>query len=160
MLQVPLFRNIIQSKSDHWRTDYLHKSSQPQAWSSHCACQTSTHPPEARSTANVGRTPIIPKDVLRETIWTIEMLFPIKDNYDKKPFLGSRYPPEEARKHIYGDKIDHMDESPPDDLYRYHFWRERLLELYEEYNAPPPNFFKRRDRKNPLAFYGFYLSLC
>jgi hypothetical protein len=124
-----------------------------------CGCQTHKPLKGPSNHSTAGRGQLIPKGVLKETIWTIEMLFPIKDEYDKKPFLRSKYPSEDERKHIYGDDVDLMDESPPEDLYQYYFWRDRLLELYEEYNAPPPNFFRRRDRKNPLAFYGFYLSL-
>jgi hypothetical protein len=66
---------------------------------------------------------------------------------------------EKEKGHIYGTVTELMEESPPEDLYQYNYWRDRLLELFEEYNSPPPRFFVRYDRNNPLQWYAFWTSV-
>jgi hypothetical protein len=118
-----------------------------------CPCQTQQFPHLDANPAGYEEDSLIPKPLLLETIWTIELLFPLKDKHEPN------WIDEKEKAHIYGTVTELMEDSPPDDLYQYNYYRDRLLELYEEYNSPPPRFLTRYDRNNPLQWYAFWGSV-
>lgn len=72
---------------------------------------------------------VIPADVLRELIWTLDLLFPASEDSIWN-FLSEQQPPQTCL-------LVPFMESPPTELRFYHYWRERLFGIHSEVNAPP-----------------------
>ena len=102
--------------------------------------------------------PLLPKDLLEETIWSLNLLFP-PDDKDTDNFL------QEQGKTFHNDGPS--EARPPLDLNEYSHWRERLVELRRIYMAEPENFtqflHKRQSYDKKLntmltIFFGFLLA--
>lgn len=82
------------------------------------------------SGSSLGGKPILPKQMLLETIWTLNLLFPNGDQ--TTAFLKQE------------NRTFHIDAVPvtrrPRDLNDYVYWRERLFLLRRLYMAEPENF--------------------
>ncbi|MCJ1455807.1 hypothetical protein MMC28_006163 [Mycoblastus sanguinarius] len=105
------------------------------------------HPPN--SVANQG--PIIPATVLKETLLSLDFLFPHWD-----PRTDSFLCREGKSFHYQSP----FDDPRPLNLDDFDHWRERLSELYQVYQSPPVGWVQIwADRRNPLQWYTFWLAL-
>ncbi len=97
---------------------------------------------------------MIPKDVLREAIETLNLLFPVYDPATEKLLMNQQ------------QKIPFHAEAPVGgprglNIFEYNVWRDRLLELYENvYLSPPASVAQLwKDRRNPQQFWTFWIAL-
>ncbi|KAI9886512.1 MAG: hypothetical protein M1823_001692 [Watsoniomyces obsoletus] len=92
----------------------------------------------------------IPKNILEETLLTLDLLFPYWDGHTqlflkKEDHDFSQYGP-------YNDPLGV-------DLDDFAVWRYRLLRLYDVYNSPPVGWRQMwYDRRNVLQWYTFWLA--
>lgn len=90
------------------------------------------------------------RDLLRETIWTLDLLFP--SSSDEIGALLRRW-----------HQDFHLIVSPeraPSELRQYHYWRERLHDLVSEtYAAPRTLRAALVDYRNPLQWWTFWLAV-
>lgn len=94
---------------------------------------------------------IYPKALLKEAIWTLDLLFPIGDEETTK-FLAN----EKEGKHLH-DVI--FWETAPPGFHRYHYWKARLVELHDEFHAPPQTLWKALwDGRNIIVWWTFWLA--
>jgi hypothetical protein len=93
---------------------------------------------------------IYPKALLKEAIWTLDLLFPLGD-------------PETA-KFLAGDEGKHLHdvifwETAPPGFHRYHHWKARLVELHDEFHAPPQTLWRAlKDGRNIIVWWTFWLA--
>jgi hypothetical protein len=92
--------------------------------------------------------------VLKETIQTLDVLFPVGDKSGRTQKL--------LKKH--GQRIHDLppfNQSRTLNLLEYHHWRERLQEVYEEIFLSPPVSLAQlwNDRRNPQQFWTFWIAL-
>ncbi|KAK5327538.1 hypothetical protein LTR93_002922 [Exophiala xenobiotica] len=116
-----------------------------------------------------------PKDFLRETIRTYGILFPSWDAKTKE-FLKMQYAQPtkcswrrldpltmiHPQKHLQAiAAFRPQSESPVLNLRKYNYWRDRLLELYEEVYLSPPAGLQQmwRDRRNPEKYSTFIIGI-
>lgn len=96
--------------------------------------------------------PIYPTELLRETIWTLDLLFPSTDT-KTLAFLSQQ-----------GQDIHHCDEFgnvefPPVEIRKYNYWRDRLFDINNELQAPPRGLmYALVDYRNPLQWWTFFLA--
>jgi len=94
---------------------------------------------------------IYPKSLLKEAIWTLDLLFPIGDGETIK-FLAS----EKEGKHLH-DMI--FWETAPPGFNRYRHWKARLVELHDEFHAPPQTLWRAlKDSRNIIFWWTFWLA--
>ena len=79
----------------------------------------------------LNNSPLLPKQMLQETIWTLNLLFPHRDD-QTIAFLESE------KQTFNADAIS--DQRRPRDLNDYMYWRERLFHLHRMYAAEPETF--------------------
>lgn len=97
-------------------------------------------------------SPIIPRKAIKETIESLNLLFPMNDP-DTIALLRRR-----------GQKF-HIDEPFGSrrtlSVLEFDVWRERLLEVYEEvFLSPPASWAQlRKDKRNPQQFWTFWIAL-
>lgn len=95
--------------------------------------------------------PLIPISVLKETILSLNLLFPHWDTFTENFMLQH-------------DQTFHLDgpfnESRPLSLSDFDHWRDRLLELYQIFHSPPVGWTQLwADRRNPLQWYTFWIAI-
>jgi hypothetical protein len=94
---------------------------------------------------------IIPSDVLRETIDTLNLLFPF-DGQDTRGFLRQH------RKEFY--KIAHYGRVRLLDLREYNYWRQQLSDLIEASNEPARGWWQLlRDSRNKVQYWTFWIAI-
>jgi hypothetical protein len=92
--------------------------------------------------------------LLKEAIWTLDLLFPVGDAETTK-FLAYE---EEGNlgKHLHDVTFW---EPPPPGFFRYHYWKARLVELHDEFHAPPQTLWRGlKDGRNIIAWWTFWLA--
>lgn len=125
-----------------------------------------TDMPPAPPATVAPRTPVIPHGVLWDTIWSLNLLFPVNDE-DTKRFLS-----EQGR--AFHDNLRYYDNDSteygrrPSSLNEFHYWRRRLYALRQVYSAEPetpmqyirkPGSFENRYQFFIAIFAGFFLAL-
>ena len=117
--------------------------------SSHQSFASAATQPNQYAAASTITTPY-PKDLLDETLRTLQMLFP---NWDKRTQDFSARNGKPLILPAAGRRVL--------DLRKYHYWRERLLELYEEVYLSPPTGLKQlwRDRRDPEKYSTFIIGV-
>ena len=96
---------------------------------------------------------IFPDGLLDETIWTLDLLFPIADLPSKK-YL------EDEDQIFYGVNVPRHSQFAPVDLNDFHYWRDRLAILYDVLDQPPSRFRGMwSDRRNPMQWWTFWLAV-
>lgn len=94
-------------------------------------------------------------DLLRETLWTLDLLFPA-NNSKTLNFLI------EQGVNMYNcdeQGLNELIEFPPVEIRRYTYWRERLLDINNELQSPPRNLlYALVDNRNPLQWWTFFLA--
>jgi hypothetical protein len=103
------------------------------------------------SSAGPAESPL-PERLLRETIWSLNLLFPQWDA-DTASLL---------RKHGQDfQEIGPYDGPPTLNLVEFHYWLDRLSELHDVVFLSPPVSWAQlwRDRRNPQQFWTFWLAL-
>lgn len=94
---------------------------------------------------------LIPKQVLDETLWTLDILFPYGDA-KTHGFLTEKKQPLH--------RIHYPSLSTPSDLQDFKIWHRRLEELIIVFNAPPVGYRQLRyDRNNPMQWWTFWLAV-
>ncbi|KAF7511175.1 hypothetical protein GJ744_005072 [Endocarpon pusillum] len=94
----------------------------------------------------------IPPDVLRETLLSLDLLFPIWDHATSRLL--------EDHKQSFHDIGPFSAQSSTLTLGDFDYWRDRLLELREVLDAPPVSWAQLyRDRRNPQQFWTFWIAL-
>ena len=90
--------------------------------------------------------------LLKETITTLNLLFPHWDSATQLMLL------EHKRTFHHALPIDGPRRLS---LQEFHYWRDRLLELYEEVYLAPPTSWRQAwaDRRNPLQWYTFWIAI-
>ncbi|PMD57711.1 uncharacterized protein K444DRAFT_615108 [Hyaloscypha bicolor E] len=97
---------------------------------------------------------IIPDQVIDETILTLNLLFPDWDTDTIKFFKKKK------NKHHHILIAEPAYYPAPIRLNEFSFWRDRLHELYVEFNSPPPAWKQLwKDRRNPLQWYTFWFAI-
>jgi hypothetical protein len=97
-------------------------------------------------------SPIIPRNVVEETIKSLNLLFPMDD------------PATEILLHRRGQTF-HRDVPFATrrtlNVLDFDVWRDKLLELHEEvFLSPPASWAQlRKDRRNPQQFWTFWIAL-
>jgi hypothetical protein len=93
---------------------------------------------------------VYPKELMNETLKTLDLLFPF-GNADSRAFLQARNQPFFAT---------HLSSMPRTfDLGDFDYWRARLVDLYDAFNAPPFGFYQMwHDRRNPMQWWTFWLA--
>lgn len=93
---------------------------------------------------------LIPKEVLEETLWTLDILFPYGDAKTYAFLMEKKQPLH---------KIHHSNNSTPSQLQSFKIWRRRLEELTDAFNAPPVGYRQLRySRNNPMQWWTFWLA--
>lgn len=104
-------------------------------------------------------SPLFPAGFVEETLRTLALLFPQHDRATSKWF--------HRRKTLRTQQIDsqliecgrlkHQDRR----IERFHFWRERLIELQEFYEECSPSSLSQlwRDKRNGLQWYTFWIAI-
>lgn len=96
------------------------------------------------------RRTVYSKAVLKEAIWTLDLLFPMED------IETSNFLVKEGQ--IFQDVA--FSEFPPPGFHRYRHWRARLVELHDEFHAPPQTLGAAlKDRRNIILWYTFWLGV-
>lgn len=138
----------------------------------------STSPPTSTSnnyTATRSTTSPYAKDFLRETIRTYGILFPSWDAKTKEFLKRQNVQPTKPYWMLQNLLDLFRSEMHPQamisfcpqshardlDLRKYTYWRDRLLELYEEVYLSPPVGLKQmwRDRRNPEKYSTFLIGI-
>jgi hypothetical protein len=97
------------------------------------------------------RRPLIPLAVIKETLTTLNHLFPHWDSLTDDFMLQH-----DQTFHLDGP----FDDTVPPNLADFEHWRDRLLELHQIFNAPPVGWTQIwTDRRNPLQWYTFWLAI-
>lgn len=93
---------------------------------------------------------VYPKELMMETLKTLELLFPF-GNADSRAFLQARAQP------LFST---HLSSTPTSlDLGDFEYWRARLVNLCDAFNAPPFGFYQMwHDRRNPMQWWTFWLA--
>ncbi|KAE9374018.1 hypothetical protein N431DRAFT_335636 [Stipitochalara longipes BDJ] len=103
----------------------------------------------ARETSKL-ETPI-PLSVLKETITSLDLLFPHWDSQTANFMLQHDH-----TFHLEGP----FDNTRPLSLTEFSHWRNRILELHQVFNSPPTGWSQLwADRRNPLQWYTFWLAV-
>jgi hypothetical protein len=90
--------------------------------------------------------------VLRETLLSLDLLFPIWDHATLRLLEG--------HKQSFHESGPFLAQSSTLTLSDFDYWRDRLLELREVLNAPPVSWAQLyRDRRNPQQFWTFWIAL-
>lgn len=99
-----------------------------------------------------SRSPL-PITILKETIQTLDLLFPFWDDRTKA-FL-------KAEGQTFHDIIGPFEHGRTLHLLDFAHWKDRLFEVYEEvYQSPPVSWAQlRKDRRNPQQFWTFWIAL-
>ncbi|KAF2229969.1 hypothetical protein EV356DRAFT_454782 [Viridothelium virens] len=93
---------------------------------------------------------VIPKQVLLETLWTLEILFPYGDKKTRH-FL------KEEKQPLH--RIHQPSPSTTLELQVFIIWRRRLEELIDAFNAPRIGYRQLRySRNNPMQWWTFWLA--
>jgi len=93
---------------------------------------------------------LIPKQVLDETLWTLDILFPYGDPKTLS-FLADKKQPLH--------RIHYPSVSTPSDLQSFKIWRRRLEDLIAAFNALPVGYRQLRyNRNNPMQWWTFWLA--
>jgi hypothetical protein len=93
---------------------------------------------------------ILPKDLLHETIRTLDLLFPFGDEKTQKWL-------DDSGQAFYRTSSQDMPRAT--DLGEFRFWRKRLVELYDVFNRPPRSILQMwHDRRNPMQWWTFWLA--
>ena len=94
----------------------------------------------------------IPSELLKETISSLDLLFPFWDN-ETVTLLRK----EKQTFHTYGS----VEATNNLSLQDFGYWRDRLLELHEEvFQSPPVSWAQLwRDRRSPQQFWTFWIAL-
>jgi hypothetical protein len=96
---------------------------------------------------------VLPRQLIMETLYSLELLFPTVDSESIE--LLKRKGMDFPRGRV--NENQHPSHTPR--LREFSYLRERLLDLVEEYQAPPrhwKNVFT--DRRNPTTFYTFWIG--
>ena len=94
--------------------------------------------------------PIFPPQLLRETIWSLNLLFPTNDR-NTANFL--------TRHGMNFHKDPPYTSHTPFDLNEYEHWRRRLYQLRQIYTAQPQSFrIALMDKRNTLQLYTFWTA--
>ena len=95
--------------------------------------------------------PIFPPQLLRETIWSLNLLFPTNDR-NTVDFL--------IRKGMDSHNDPPYTSHTPFDLNEFEYWRRRLYQLRQIYTAQPQSFrIALVDKRNTLQLYTFWTAL-
>ena len=101
------------------------------------------------------RNTIYPKEILREAIWTLELLFPIGDK-DTEDLLTKRKGLSRGGEQLLNSTFWQF--APPG-FHRYQYWKARLVELHDEYHAPPQTLWAAlKDGRNVIVWWTFWLA--
>lgn len=96
--------------------------------------------------------PVFSGALLRETIWTLNLLFPPGDK-DTDNFMKKK-----KRTFHNGPPFD--EQRRPLDLNEYHYWRGRLLQLRRIHNSESRNLTHAlTDRRNTVQLYTLWTAL-
>ena len=95
---------------------------------------------------------LLPIKLLRETILSLDLLFPFWDS-ETEALLAK----EKQNFHEYGN----FEVTGTLTLLDFDHWRDRLLELHEEiFQSPPVSWAQLwRDRRNPQQFWTFWVAM-
>ena len=95
--------------------------------------------------------PMFLPQLLRETIWSLNLLFPTNDK-DTVDFL--------TRKAMRFHNDPPYNSHTPFDLNEYEYWRKRLYQLRQIYTAQPKSLrVALMDKRNTLQLYTFWTAL-
>ena len=93
---------------------------------------------------------IIPKELISETLQTLDLLFPFSDKATQDYLDESSQP-------FY--RTSHRNTASVSDFGEFHYWRKRLLELHDLYNQAPRSVAQMwHDRRNPMQWWTFWLA--
>ena len=95
---------------------------------------------------------VYPRDLLLETIQTLDLLFPYGDNSTER-YL------EESNQPFYRTSSS-FTQACPSSLAEFCYWRQRLMELDRVFREPPTSVDRLwYDRRNPMQWYTFWLAV-
>lgn len=102
--------------------------------------------------------PILPRELLQETICTLILLFPNWEKDTQK--LLARYNQEFPDLAPLFEEVFSLQYPHRPSLRDFVFWRERLLELHETVYMAPPDSWRQLllDNRNPLQYYTFWIA--
>ena len=90
------------------------------------------------------------RDMLEETIRTLDLLFPFGDTKTRAFLEQKRQPFHRTTPSFAPRTLDFGD---------FEYWRSRLVTLYDAFNAPPSGFHQLwHDRRNPMQWWTFWLA--
>lgn len=92
-----------------------------------------------------------PKDFLRETIRTLDLLFPYGDKSTDRWLESSKQP--------FHRTSSLNIQLRASNLAEFCYWRRQLVELYDVFQQPPSTITQMwHDRRNPMQWYTFWLA--
>lgn len=94
---------------------------------------------------------VYPKGFLRETIRTLDLLFPYGDSSTESWLEASKQP--------FHRTSSSYVQARASNLAEFCYWRRQLVELYDVFQQPPSTIFQMwHDRRNPMQWYTFWLA--
>ncbi|ERF73921.1 hypothetical protein EPUS_05344 [Endocarpon pusillum Z07020] len=106
-------------------------------------------PPQSSTNQRSGERQV---NVLRETLLSLDLLFPIRDHATSQLL--------EDHRQSFHESGPFLAQSSTLTLGDFDYWRDRLLELREVLDAPPVSWQQLyRDRRNPQQFWTFWIAL-
>jgi hypothetical protein len=95
-------------------------------------------------------TDVYGKDILEETMKSLDLLFPFGDSQTRSFLSQERHPFFLADTPTFPRTMDLGDFS---------FWRRRIVILYDAFNAPPSRVQQMwKDTRNPIQWWTFWLA--
>jgi hypothetical protein len=99
----------------------------------------------------VSNRSILPKTLLKETLLSLNLLFPHWDTLTDSFMLQH-----DQTFHLEGP----FGDNRPSNLANFNHWRNRLLELHQIFHSPPVGWTQIwADRRNPLQWYTFWIAI-
>jgi hypothetical protein len=106
-----------------------------------------------QSLTKVSNRSLLPKTVLKETLLSLNLLFPHSDPLTESFMLQHEH---DQTFHLEGP----FDDNKPSNLADFNHWRNRLLELHQIFHSPPVGWTQIwADRRNPLQWYTFWIAI-
>ncbi|EPE24129.1 hypothetical protein GLAREA_07979 [Glarea lozoyensis ATCC 20868] len=95
-------------------------------------------------------TDILGKELLEETMKSLDLLFPFGDSRTRGHLIKERHPFFLAETPTFPRTMDLSD---------FNFWRRRIIILYDVFHAPPSRMHQIwKDRRNPMQWWTFWLA--
>src|SRR5271155_1588790 len=95
---------------------------------------------------------VFPKDLLQETLRTLDLLFPFGEERAEK-WLEANHQP------FHRSSSSSYRKPRATDLTEFFYWRKQLVELYDVFQQSPETILQMwHDRRNPMQWWTFWLA--